>query len=726
MADRATILAQIAADIADNGPDSITPAKDKAIRDNVANSYANLTDELITQAVAIAGTDTSPKLITAAILKAAIEAIGIANQSFQDLLSAVGLNENDQNFASFSGNLLSSDASAKTLFQELETAVENVSGGNGLLLPPVNDTQGRNDLTGLVAGNTVLVRDDGDGKWAVYQVDAPGDGTGSNATWLKISDQDVLENAISAASIRTAYLSNSGTEEFTTALKTKLDSITVGEAGYILNYANVGAAPTSGIPTGARTFIGGELYEFDGTNWVMDTADLSSLGSEIVSAINTELGGTDWQGGGSGGGSTDPTASINFQENIFNLNNVHQSITLNASIEWDNVAPDANRLNLSSPRDSQVQGATINTVDIDIDESGKFLILANCTHTASSSGGKFIQIVKNGTDLLAVQAAGDTIMMNNPVFWYGDLLDTDKIDIRLDGQFAGTANVFGFTIVAVKLTASAGSGGGSTEYLPNFADIPSAPTSGVNTGAWTIIADLPHKFNGTTWEPDYVSSSGISYTDATGGFAGSDRTDWIESSGDLVSIKDLKSAQLFVPTNAGDILYNTANDYISSNTGVDSKLDINNGDSGFLSPGSGSFTIISVLHYTASNSDRHIKFQNNGGANTYKVNPTGIEIRNSGNTTETIPYTFSSGITYFYAIQRLPNGFHRLYVGTTENDVQLAGESTAASTTDLGGLNEVTMGDTERCHMFLIFHEYLSESSINGLFEQAKTDFTLG
>ena len=72
------------------------------------------------------------------------------------------------------------------------------------------------------------------------------------------------------------------------------------------------------------------------------------------------------------------------------------------------------------------------------------------------------------------------------------------------------------------------------------------------------------------------------------------------------------------------------------------------------------------------------------------------------------------------------NGIHRLFVGTNENDVQLVGETVNPSTTDLGGVNEITMGDTERVHMFLMFHEYLSEASINDIFEQAKADFTLG
>lgn len=604
----------------------------------------------------------------------------------------------------------------------------NVSGqgnGSGLRLPPVDTIAERDALSGLVLENRVFVRDDGDGKWADYRVDNPGDGTGANATWVKISDEDLLLNALNASGIRTAYLSNPGTEEFTTADKSKLDSLT---GNWLPNFPDVASAPNTGVPADAWTIIGGKPHQWNNTTNTWEDKSQSLTGAQIEQLLNQHLGQEDWKNGGSGGGGTVSPAHANIQENIFNLNNVLESITHTPSIEWDDVAPAANRIDLSSPRDETLQGFTRNTKDLTCDEAGKYLILVNTTATASVGGGKYLQLVKNGTDLLASQAAGDTILMNQPVFWVGDLAADDTIDIRIDGQFAGNSIIYGYSIVAVKVAVSdsgGSGGGGSTEYLPNYPDIASAPTSGVAVDSWTVINDLPHKFDGTTWVPAFVNDDELIYNEATGGFVGSLRDDWVESGGDLTSIKDLKSAQLFVPTSAGDILYNAANDYIESNA-VDAKLDINNGVNDFLSPGDGPFTMFSVLLFTASNSDRHIKFQNNAGGNTYKVNPTGLEIRNSGLTTETIPFTFVNGTTYFIAIQRMLNGIHRLFVGTNENDVQLAGESTSPSTTDLGGVNEITMGDTERCHMFLMFHEYLSEASINDIFEQAKADFTLG
>lgn len=331
---------------------------------------------------------------------------------------------------------------------------------------------------------------------------------------------------------------------------------------------------------------------------------------------------------------------------------------------------------------------------------------------------------------------------SNWVSLLADLSGTDVIAL-IDAEIGDTWKGGG----------SGGSGGAGT-YLINYPNAGAAPTDGVPDGAYTLIADDLHKFNASTstWEnvsdeltdaeviqiintelgsSDWQSggsgggSAGFDWTLALGGFSGSDITNWAESAGALTSITDLKSAQLYVPTNAGDLLFNAANKYFSAN-GVDAKLDINNGDNNYLSPGAGVFTIFGIFLYNGSNSDRHIKFQNNGGANTYKINPTGLEIRNSGVTTETIAYSFTSGTTYFLAIQRMPNGKHRLYVGSSELDVQFVGESVATSTTDLGGVNEITIGDTERCHLFLMFHEYLTEPTINSAFQQAKNDFTLG
>ncbi len=91
----------------------------------------------------------------------------------------------------------------------------------------VADVAGRDALTGLENVDRVLVADDGDGKWALYQPMTIDEGTGAVTEWVKLSDQDMLENSLTAASLKTAYESNDDTNAFTDAAKAKVDFISV-------------------------------------------------------------------------------------------------------------------------------------------------------------------------------------------------------------------------------------------------------------------------------------------------------------------------------------------------------------------------------------------------------------------------------------------------------------------------------------------------------------------
>lgn len=70
----------------------------------------------------------------------------------------------------------------------------------------------------------IFVVDDGDGRWALYQATT----TGVGATFVKLSDPDLLNAVMSAAQIKTAYESNSDTNAFTNALLAKLNGIAAG------------------------------------------------------------------------------------------------------------------------------------------------------------------------------------------------------------------------------------------------------------------------------------------------------------------------------------------------------------------------------------------------------------------------------------------------------------------------------------------------------------------
>lgn len=76
----------------------------------------------------------------------------------------------------------------------------------------------------------IFVENDGDGKWALYIVTATTNGTYAGTTFKKVSDEDILNNALTAAQIKAAYESNANTNAFTDAEKQKLAFLTVTQA----------------------------------------------------------------------------------------------------------------------------------------------------------------------------------------------------------------------------------------------------------------------------------------------------------------------------------------------------------------------------------------------------------------------------------------------------------------------------------------------------------------
>ena len=88
----------------------------------------------------------------------------------------------------------------------------------------------RDALADLKVTDRVFVTNDGDGKWALYLVTAITDGTGSTSTFVKVADEDVFTNALSAEAVKTAYESNGNTNAFTDAEKSKVGHISVTQA----------------------------------------------------------------------------------------------------------------------------------------------------------------------------------------------------------------------------------------------------------------------------------------------------------------------------------------------------------------------------------------------------------------------------------------------------------------------------------------------------------------
>ena len=70
----------------------------------------------------------------------------------------------------------------------------------------------------------IFVTDDGDGRWALYKATS----TGVGASFVKLSDPDLLNAVMSNSQIKAAYESNADTNAFTNALLSKLNGIATG------------------------------------------------------------------------------------------------------------------------------------------------------------------------------------------------------------------------------------------------------------------------------------------------------------------------------------------------------------------------------------------------------------------------------------------------------------------------------------------------------------------
>lgn len=103
--------------------------------------------------------------------------------------------------------------------QEIQDAIELAQLAMGTNFT-VADLTERDGLANLDAADRVLVKDDGDGKWAIYSPEAVVEGVVTE--WVKLYDQDALENSISGPAIKEAYESNEDTNAFTDAEKAKL------------------------------------------------------------------------------------------------------------------------------------------------------------------------------------------------------------------------------------------------------------------------------------------------------------------------------------------------------------------------------------------------------------------------------------------------------------------------------------------------------------------------
>lgn len=90
---------------------------------------------------------------------------------------------------------------------------------------PVADRAERDALTGLIVGDQVFVEDDGDTRWALYMTVATGP-----SVFVKLSDPDILNEALSAAQVKALYEANVDTNAYTDAEKAYMAALLAGLA----------------------------------------------------------------------------------------------------------------------------------------------------------------------------------------------------------------------------------------------------------------------------------------------------------------------------------------------------------------------------------------------------------------------------------------------------------------------------------------------------------------
>lgn len=111
----------------------------------------------------------------------------------------------------------------KKLFDLIVSSLTEIKVGN---IPE------RDNLNITKLPTNVFVIDDGDGRWALYKATS----TGINASFVKISDPDLLNAVMSASQIKSAYESNPNTNAFSNVYKNRLEYIaTLAEADQVQN-----------------------------------------------------------------------------------------------------------------------------------------------------------------------------------------------------------------------------------------------------------------------------------------------------------------------------------------------------------------------------------------------------------------------------------------------------------------------------------------------------------
>jgi hypothetical protein len=172
----------------------------------------------------------------------------------------------------------------------------------------VADIAARDAYDVLQLPTNIFVLDDGDTNWALYKAIT----TGVGATFVKLSDPDLLNAVMSASSIKSAYESNTDTNAFTDALLLKLNAIEAAATANdtdanLKNRANHTGAQAISTVTGLQTALDTKMESIDitvsGLQAIIGTSACNSKGVyRITNANQGPLSGQAAPNNGSPGG----------------------------------------------------------------------------------------------------------------------------------------------------------------------------------------------------------------------------------------------------------------------------------------------------------------------------------------------------------------------------------------------------------------------------------------
>jgi len=214
----------------------------------------------------------------------------IKQKQIENLVSDLSNKANANQVLSIANNLsdLASNAIARTNLDVHSKAEINalISGATNAL--SVENNAAKSALTGLQVSDRIFVSDDGDAKWAMYIVTAVTDGLGSSSSFQKVADQDVFDNAMSAAAVKASYESNANTNAFTDAEKTKVGHISVTQAVNLDTMESGISTNTTNITTAQNTANSALTAANNAQNTANSKEDAFTETTEVFTGVTVE------------------------------------------------------------------------------------------------------------------------------------------------------------------------------------------------------------------------------------------------------------------------------------------------------------------------------------------------------------------------------------------------------------------------------------------------------